>query len=352
MAGPKHIDVLLDWISWATELDRPCTALFLQGAPGAGKSMFAKGLARIWTHGPPSTMEQAFGNWTDAILRCPLVFADERVPKDARGNARTEDIREFIQQESRPLKRRFCPDAVMKGATRTVIAANNRNLLHSHDVSLTPHDIQAIADRIVLIPVGAESATYLKRLGWNGTAQWVTGDRIAEHCLWIIENRQRNPNPPRFLVQGSNANLHMDIAFGTSIGSAVAHWLVSFLEDPSRLWAGKTMTHSAFGITYSADVSQGYSPGIVVSAQTMADNWETYRTNVRPEKATLRAIGLSLQALSEGRVTWTFPGGIKRQCARVPLANLIQWGDDNGVHSDTLMNAVAKLQGLLMKRGM
>lgn len=351
MGGPKHFDILQDWIAWLTDLDRPCTALFLQGAPGAGKSLFAKGLARVWTHGPPSTMEQAFGNWTDAILRCPLVFADERVPKDSRGNARTEDIREFIQQESRPLKRRFCPDAVMRGATRTVIAANNRNLLQSHESNLTVHDIQAIADRIVLIPVGDESARYLHTLGWNGTQHWVNGDRIAEHALWIMENRLKNQNPPRFLVQGTNSNLHMDIAFGTTVGNAVAHWLVAFLDDPTKLWAGKSATHSAFGISYSSDVREGFSPGIVVSAQTMADNWEVYRTNVRPEKATLRTIGMALLSISEGRVTKVFSGNIKRQCARVPLANLIQWGDENGIHADTLTNAVARFQGLLTARG-
>ena len=350
MAGAKHYDILLDWISWATSLDQPCTALFLQGLPGAGKSLFATGIARLWTTGGPSTMEQAFGNWTDAIMRCPLVFADEKVPKDNRGNARTEEIREFIQQRERPLKRRFCSDAVMRGATRIIIAANNRNLLHSHEAALTPHDVQAIADRIVLIPVQPDAATYLARLGSDGLKHWVSGDRIAEHALWIVENRHRNPNPPRFLVQGTNANLHIDIAFGTSIGSAVAHWLCSFLADPMRLWAAKHPSHSAFGIGYSSDPKEGFNPGIIVSAQTMADNWTTYQTNVRPEKATLRNIGLSLQAISEGRVTWHSPGNIKRQCARVPLANLIQWGEENGIHSETLMNDAAKLQGVLAMR--
>lgn len=353
MAGMKY-DLLLDWISWVTDLDRPCTALFLQGTPNAGKSLFASGLARLWTNGPPSTLEQAIGgktDWNDSIMRCPLIFADEKVPKDIRGNARTEDIREFIQQRERPLKRRFCSDAVMRGATRLVIAANNRNLLQTHEAALTVHDIQAIADRILLIPVGEETPRYLNGLGQQTIDQWTRGDRIAEHALWIVENRIRNPHPPRFLVQGANAKLHTDIAFGTSIGSAVAHWLVSFMEDPSRLWAGKHPSHTAFGITYSAAPDPRFTPGLVVSAQCLADNWETYRTNVKPEKATLRAVGMSLQAISEGRATWHFPGGVKRQCARVPLSNLIVWGEENGYHSDTLINAAAKLQGLLAARG-
>jgi len=354
MAGVKF-DLLCDWLSWVTDLDRPCTALFLEGCPGAGKSLFAAGLARLWTNGPPTKLEQAIadkGGWTDSILRCPLVFADETVPKDNRGNARTEEIREFIQQRERPLKRRFKSDAVMRGSIRLVMAANNRNLLQSHETHLTPHDIQAIADRIVLIPVCEPSVRYLAALGYEGTKHWVTGNRIAEHVLWIVDNRIRNPAPPRFLVQSaSSSGLHMDIAFGTSIGSAVAHWLVSFLEDPSRLWAGKHPSHSAFGITYSGKET-GFLPGLLVSAQCVADNWDAYNTHVKAERATLRTVGLALQSISEGRVTWTFPDGTRRVCNRIPLVNLTAWGELNGFHQDSINAWVMRLEGLLNVRGL
>lgn len=349
LAGDRY-ETLCDWLSWVTDLDRPCTALFLQGAPGAGKSMLANGLARLWTDGPPTTLEQAFSNFNAGMLRCPLVFADERVPKDTRGNARTEDIRAFIQERERPLRRKFCDDAVMKGATRLVIAANNRDVLQTREAHLTVHDIQAIADRICMIPVSEDAARYLASLGSLSLSDWVQGDRVAAHVLWLVENRPKNPNPPRFLVQGGTSNLHIDIAFGTSIGSAVAHWLCAFLDDPSRLWAGKTPRSSAFGITYSADPHPRYTAGLVVSAQTIADHWNVYKTNVREDKATLRAVGLSLQSFSEGRTTWTFPDGTKRQCNRVPLTNLIAWGEENGIHPETIAENALRLVGMLNAR--
>lgn len=354
LAGDK-VNLLLDWISWVTELDRPCTALFLQGAPDTGKSLFANGLARIWVEGAAVTMKQALGAFNEGMTRCPLIFADERVPQDSKGNARTEDIREFIQQRERPLSRKHKSDATLKGATRVIIAANNRSLLQANDAHLTPHDIQAIADRILLIPAQPAAVDYLRAVGTERIKRcWIERDWIAEHALWIVHNRARNPHPPRFLVQAVSMQLHVDIAYGTTLGSGVAHWLLSFMDDPLKLWTGKHPRHSAHGITYTTfpgrDGKATYTPGLVVSVGCIVDNWEVYKTNIDPKKVTMRTATMALSGISEGKVDWLFDGNMRRTCHRIPISALMAWGAENGYHSDTINDNLSRLLAIIGKK--
>src|SRR5690606_19425682 len=103
-AGAKY-GLLEQGISWVTDLDQACMALYLDGVAGTGKSLLAKGLAQLWSDAP-TTLDQAMGGFNDGLVSCPLVFADETLPKDSRGNTRTEDLREFVQADRRPLRRK------------------------------------------------------------------------------------------------------------------------------------------------------------------------------------------------------------------------------------------------------
>lgn len=334
MAGIKY-SVLLDWIMYLLDLDRPCAALYLQGDKGAGKSLFATGVARIWTDGPPTMMEQTMGNWNDALTRCPLVFADEKLPKDARGTTRTEDLRAFIQERERPLKRRFCSDAIMRGATRTVIAANNKNLIKSTDI-LTPEDIGAIADRILHVHVGPESAAYLSLID---TSTWVDGDAIAAHCLWIVQHRARDPHPPRFLVSaGAEDTFTTQLATGTMIGSAVAQWLVCFLDNPHQLWTGKPPNSPARHIGWSMA-----RDCLVVSPQVIVEYWDSYRTNIPRDRATLSAVVRALAAISTGRAPHEF-GQKSKTVYHVRLSDLQQWGAEHGWSAVEIGDNAAKFK--------
>ena len=340
MSGDRY-ELVLDWLSWVTELSQPCAALYLQGASGAGKGLFAKGVARLWTLDGPTTMAQALGSHNEGLLRCPLVFADEKIPESYRGVADTARIREFIQEDSRPLLRKFLGDATMRGATRTIIAANNLNLLHSGE-SLTPDDVQAIADRIIHIPVTPEAVSYLAARR-ELTREWVSGDKIARFALWVMETRTREANPPRFLVRAPKGALHLEIGSGTALGGAVSHWLVSALVEPRKLWTGKLLTSSAFRFTYNPDTREVY-----VSAVALTDNWTAYKTNFPEERATMRAVGLALGAISSRRATYQFHGG-KSIVHVIPLETLIFWGEENGFHPDGIIEGASKLPSELQK---
>lgn len=338
MCGDKY-SVVCDWMSWVTDLDRVCAALYLQGAPGTGKGLFAKGIARLWRDGPPTAIDDAFDKFNDAILDCPLVFADEKVPKDFKGNAQTAELRELIQQESGPLRRKFKGPAVRKGAVRMIIAANNKNLLQTSE-ALTVFDIQAIADRIIHVPVNENAAHFLSARR-SLVNEWVTCDRIAEHALWHVENRAKTKDPPRFLVRADKTALHLDIGFNTTMGSAVAHWLVSWLDEPARLWAGKPAKCSAHRITYV------HGTGVIVSAQCISDEWERYKTNIKADRATLRAVGLALGGISSRKMMYTFSNGRTSVAHVIPLESLHIWGEENGIHPEEITENANKLLEML-----
>ena len=129
------------WLAYATDLDKPCAALFLEGPPGAGKSLLAKGVSRLWTENQPTTLEQAMGSFNAALVGCPLVFADETMPKDFRGRARTAELRELIQVTP-AVEAKKPPGFHSKRAVRCIIAANNKHVWMGREP--VPRDVAAI----------------------------------------------------------------------------------------------------------------------------------------------------------------------------------------------------------------
>jgi len=339
LAGDR-VGVVLDWLSYVTDLSRPCAALYLQGAVGAGKTLLAVGLADLWSEYGPSTLVQAFANFNEGIMRCPLVLADESIPRDFRGNAKTAELREFIQQRSRPLTRKNIRDSVLNGATRLIITSNNKNLLQTNE-ALTPHDIKAIADRIIHIPV-PDSATAWMEARPNIATRWKETKAIARHALWVVENRAKNPDPPRFLVRLENDGLSAEIAFNSAMGSAVSHWLVSFLENFHRLLQGKSVHSSAFGIGVNVTCD-----ALMVSTTAITDNWGVFKTNVKEDRATIRAVGMALGSIAARRTEYGFPNGTRRTVHVVELKNLAVWADEIGVKLPELLSNAKKLHVFL-----
>ena len=63
-------------------------------------------------------------------------------------------------------------------------------------------DIEAVASKFLRIDVTDKPVNFLKALGGKqGTQDWVDGDRIAAHALWLKQNRVVVPGG-RFLVGG------------------------------------------------------------------------------------------------------------------------------------------------------
>ncbi len=231
LGGARHED-LKTWIAALTRLDLPCAALFLIGERGTGKSLFAYGHARLWTTTRPTYLDEAMADFNDAMLRCPLTFADESLPRDFRGYIRTAEIRHHIQAVSRPLNRKYLPTSTLIGATRTVVAANNEEVLATAE-NLSTEDISAIVARYFYIRVDSTLADFLHHKDPRGNG-WVDGDKIAKHALWLRDNHKWS-DKERFIIPHTDETTHRSLTVRSGIRSAICKWLVSWLLDPNRL---------------------------------------------------------------------------------------------------------------------
>lgn len=261
LAGP-HLPNLLIWIAHVTRLEDICAALLLTGAPGTGKSLLGLGLSRLYTEDGPTDLASVFSDFNESIARCPVVFADEQLPKDFKGHARTAELREFIASRSRPYKKKFAHETRILGAVRLLIAANNDEILAMNE-NLSANDIEAIGDRFYHIHVNPDAARFLRSVD---TAEFIAGDGIARHALWLRENL-RYESAGRFLIKSGDREFYRSLTTRSGIRSAVCQWLVGYLKDPRKI---------DLKAKYLVRVDSGR---LLVNTQALAEDWTVYVTN-------------------------------------------------------------------------
>jgi hypothetical protein len=307
LAGHDYAN-LCNWIALITNQDEICSALLLTGAPGTGKTLLAMGLARLWARDQPTDLESVMGNFNDALARCPLVFADEQIPKDFRGYARTAELRQIIAARSRPHKKKFAHEAQILGTIRLIIAANNEEVLAIQE-NLSSNDIEAIGDRFYHIKVAKEAAEFLRLCD---TTAFVSGNAIAMHALWLRDHH-KVVRDGRFAVKNPDRSMVRALTTRSGVRSAVCQWLMGYLRDPKRLdTQGR----------YLARVKDGR---FLVNVQAMlGDAWSYYVSNdTCPATGRLTS---ALSGLSTGRTTALVPGQTALTNYRViDIDTLVAW---------------------------
>jgi hypothetical protein len=319
LAGAEKIHSLLSWIAAVTLLERPCTALFLTGHKNTGKGLLVEGLAKLWTEvGQPTPLEDVLGtSFNGSQIRCPLVWADERLPTDHRGRVLNAELRQYIQARRRPLRRKFLPNADMLGAVRVVISANNERVLSTTE-DLSNHDIGAIVDRYLHIPTRVEAYHYLRDTPHN---TWVEHDIIAQHALWLRDNYVWEPNG-RFLVHSADNALHSRLISSAGVRSAVLQFCVGYLLHPEPL-----DNHAR-----AQQLIRIHDDRLLVITQALTLAWGTYVTN-EPCPATGRISG-AISALSDdARPRLKAPDGRRVNYRRIVTEHLWSWAETNGYAS-------------------
>jgi hypothetical protein len=327
LAG-DNVHLLKAWIAAVTRLDVPCTALFLTGHKHTGKSVLPEGLSRLWSAlGFPTPLEDVLGtNFNDAQLRCPLVFADERLPTDHRGRVLNAELRHYIQARRRPLRRKFMPNADMIGAVRLIISANNEEILATSE-NLSNHDIGAIVDRYLHIVCRVEAYHYLRDVD---SSKWVEGDMIAEHALWLRDNNTFADNG-RFLVHAEDNDLHSRLISSSGIRSAVLQFCVGYLLDPGPLDA------NARGQNWIR-VNDGR---LCVNTQALVRCWSLYVSNEHCPPT--GRISSAIAALStDERVRLNMPGGRRPNYRVIRPEHLTAWAAREGLATpDEIVEALS-----------
>lgn len=327
MAGDKYED-LKTWLALVTNLKEPCVALFLTGPKGTGKSLLALGVSRIWTTSRPTPLEEVFSDFNETLASCPLCFADEQLPKDHRGFAKNADLRQHIQADRRPLRRKFQPNATLEGATRTIVAANNEDVLSTQE-NLSAFDIEAIIDRYFHVPTEPEAREYLES---TDTSDWVSGDKIAEHALWLVQNHPWE-RKGRFLIKVEDEGLHRHLVTRTGVRSAICQWLVGYLMNPG-MFDNDARGHNLVRVD---------NQRLLVNAQGIIECWDHYVKNERCPFTGHLSSDLTALCKNVPRVRLENDQDKRVNYRVFNVDNLIEWAERSGfADRETILDALKK----------
>lgn len=314
LLGGTEAETLLDWVATITRLEEQTCALYLSGKAGAGKTLISHGLARLWTEGPPTELTDVVGgNFNAGIGRCPLIFGDEDM------TCSTADLRRLIGSSAHTLKRKFLPNMELAGALRLILADNNGHMLEQNE-DLGRDDIEAVATKFLRINVGDRPVDYLKSLGGKaGTADWVTGDKIAAHALWLQQNRTVVPGG-RFLVNGHAGETTRLLASRSKSAGLVCEWIAGFVETPIvNIQQQKT-----------AILGGGF---VLVNVDAISHHWGQYVFSEN-RALTKTKIGTVLLNLAKGIVKVN-----GRRYHDIDMTIVFEWCRSIGLGDETVMNA-------------
>jgi hypothetical protein len=338
--GGHAADKLIQWVAFVTHLESPCVMLYLEGPPGTGKSLLMRGLARLWNDsGNPAELSRAIESFNDTVMRCALVCADEHIPKEMMEDG-TKVLREFQQNRGREVNRKFLPGATMIGCTRLIVASNNKHLIQTNEM-LTSDDVAAIAERILHVRCSDKAADLLKAHGTAAVKAWVDNDMIAEHALYLRDNRTTlgiAPPAGRFMILNGEHTLSEALATGSGERSSVLHWLVGYLQRPEKYNA----TNLYYCHIRKAPEAQPDDVGeLYVNPQALIESWELYQTNTKPKQAfrlSQAIVGLSHAGRKVVRIS-----GKPVHFYSVKVDYLISWAEDNGISNrEEIINALKK----------
>lgn len=231
LAGENY-EKILDWMATAPDLTQILCAIYFDGVSGSGKTLFAYGIARLWTDGPPAEIGEVIKGFNEELVRCPVVLADEEIPKDKYQDA-TAVLRSMLSTTSRSFKRKHRGPAELIGAVRLILAANNEFLLQPPSVT-TRYDTLAIAERFLEIEAAPPARNYLKGIRKDERERWAQRG-IAEHALWLQANHIIKSKGNRFVVEGNVGKMHRGLTTRTKWNALCYEWLVNYLMSDTEV---------------------------------------------------------------------------------------------------------------------
>ncbi len=330
----EHYEKVLDWLSVVSDLSRLLCAIYFDGPKGSGKSLFAFGVAKLWTIGAPADLEKSIlADFTEDLVRCPLVLADEAIPKKkyAAGTV-TAKLRSELSITDRVLTRKYMPPSTLRGTIRLIMAANNQYILDSRDVS-TATDLDAIAQRFLYICVpgtikNCPATDLMVSMSEEEVQEWLHFG-IAKHVLWLRDNHVIKSKGGRFVVEGDIASMHRMVMMGSKWNNLVCEWLVRYLLEP-RLYDGQRK-----GLC-----RRGHSR-LLVNNQAVIDGWTFYHKNTNDKPDTAK-IGTALRAMSlSDKSVQRKVAGKRVRFWEIDVDHLTAWSEQYGIgDKETILGAI------------
>jgi hypothetical protein len=239
LGGKEHYETLCRWYAGLNHLDKPCAALYLNGPPGCGKSLFALGAAQLWAKTVPLYETVARG-FNETMLNCPVALIDEGITGETKNASMT--LRRLVAQGSHSVNCKNGPILRLQSYLRFVVAANNDEvLLSGKEERLSRDDARAMSERIIYVKIDNDDARnwmIANNRGQEMTDRWINDGDMARHILWLGENIDLS-KAGRFLVEGKSSDMRDKVIFQGDQRNEALEWITQFCEAPERI-RGKT----------------------------------------------------------------------------------------------------------------
>ena len=239
LAG-QQLGALLDWLATSGRTQEPTAACYLQGPPSTGKGLLALGVGRMWSTQITTYASVVLGSWTQALIRQPLIWLDERAPRDVTDQG-SAAFRRVTGNSVHPYSAKFQPDATIRGCPRLLITSNHDDALRFGSEDLLREDEEAIGRRILHIRVQQAAADYLEaRGGRQGlTRYWIeeadgSPGALPRHLAWLAQTRKVTPGS-RYLVEGDAAGWLRSHASRAGLPQRILVALARWATDPDVL---------------------------------------------------------------------------------------------------------------------
>ena len=322
LSGSSYDD-LANWISVVAALDQPNSALYLDGESGAGKGLLATGLAHLWlSTGTPTPFEEVIGNYNSPLVNCPLAWIDEGL-KGRKTNV-TGELRAFIGRSSFVMNEKYMPHRLVRGHTRLMICANNKNVLKIGGSEFTVMDLKAVTGRILHIKARKEAVDYLANNGgWDFTSPWIKQDAIAKHALYLAETREFE-HGRRFMVEGNETSLHRQMVLHGENDALTYEWLARFSTDPKKI-EGAYKARKEESLAF---FNRGF---LYINTQCVIDCWKQYMgETVEPSH---NNIGGLLRRLAHRQVRLV-RGSKRNRFWIIKLDMILEWCRENQIGNE------------------
>lgn len=240
LLGGDDTDSVCDWIRSVFRLELPSPALYLWGQSGAGKTLLAYGLARIWEN-PLTNFATVLESFNAGLARNPLVLADEGFPPETKFTW----LRSFLSTSARDVNEKFRPQYTLKGHVRMIVTANPPDAFEFGKKALTAEDALAIGERVIQIEVGREARRYLEQLVASLASEhpndpapldthWIQENRIAEHALWLAQ-QPLTTAPGRWAVVAKSRKNGFESHLVEERYAWFIAWLSGYVVTPRRI---------------------------------------------------------------------------------------------------------------------
>lgn len=188
------LEELYDWIASTDQryIRTNAAAIVIIGPPGVGKTVFARALARTWGQTEPVSFGAVVDRFNGILTRCPIWFADEKVPDDLDD----AHFREIVQCEQRDVEFKGQERMILKGTSRILIGLNQIADLRIRS-STGPDGARAVADRLAIYHTSREKTILPLLLKIHGDDRLAQVAEIARHLRWVQANVV--PRGQRFL---------------------------------------------------------------------------------------------------------------------------------------------------------